>query len=90
MKHRTKNKKHSEDVHVITASLPQPHPAATIPLSDSGPAIMGSHLFDPNEDCAQSEICVANFATHCDHSVAVCAGVLVKESSEGIKLLLDS
>jgi hypothetical protein len=50
---------------------------------------MGSHFLDPNEDCAQSEICVANFATHGYYSVTVWAGVLVKEISKGIKLLLD-
>jgi hypothetical protein len=90
MKHRAKNCKHSEHVHVITAAFPQPHPAATIPLSDSGPSILWSNFFDPNEDCAKCEICVADFATHCDHAVTVYAGVLVEEIGEGVKLFLDS
>ena len=90
MKRRKKNCKCSENVHVIAAAFPQPHPAATIPLSDSGPSILRSNFFDPNEDCAKCEICVADFAAHCDHSVTVYAGVLVEEISEGIELFLDS
>ena len=90
MKHRTRKCKHSENVHVITAAFPQPHPAATIPLSDSGPSILWSDFLDPNENCAKGEICVADFAAHCDHSVAVYPGVLVEEISEGIKLFFDS
>jgi len=90
MKRRRKDCKHSENIHVITAAFPQPHPAATIPLSDSGPSVLWSDFFDPNEDCAKCEICVADFATHCDHSVSVCAGVLVEEIGEGVKLFFDS
>ena len=50
---------------------------------------MWSHFLDPDEDCAKGEICIADFTTHCDDSVAVCAGVLVEEISEGIKLIFD-
>lgn len=52
MKQRIKGCEHSEGVHIIMASFPQPHPAATIPLSDSGPSVLWSYLFNPNEDCA--------------------------------------
>jgi len=92
MKHRgrTKDREDSEDVHVIVATFPQPHPAAAIPLTDPGPAVMRSDFLDPNEDCAKREICVADLATHSDDAVTVCAGVLVEEISEGIKLFLDS
>lgn len=90
MKHRTENCERLENIHVITAAFPQPHPAAAVPLSDSGPSILWSNSFDPNEDCAKCEICVADFATHCNHSVTVCAGVLVEEVREGVKLFLDS
>ena len=71
------------------AAFPQPDPAATIPLSDPSPPILGGYLFNPNEDCAERKICVADFATHSHDAVAVCAGVLVEEISEGIKLFLD-
>lgn len=90
MKHRRKNCKDSEGIHVITAAFPQPHPAAAIPLSDPGPSILWSNFFDPNEDCAECEICVGDFTTHRYHSITVCAGVLVEEISEGIKLFLNS
>ena len=92
MKHRgrTKNCEGSEDVHVIVAPFPQPHPAATIPLADPGPAVLGSDFLDPNEDCAKREICVADLATHGDDAITVCAGVLVEEISESVKLILDS
>jgi len=92
MKHRgrIKNCEGSEDVHVIVAPFPQPHPAATIPLADPGPAVLRSDFLDPNEDCAKGEICVADLPTHSDDAITVCAGVLVEEISEGVKLILDS
>lgn len=71
------------------AAFPQPDPAATVPLSDPGPSVLRSYLFDPNEDCAEGKIRVANLATHRHDAVAVCAGVLVEEIGEGIKLFLD-
>lgn len=58
-------------------------------MSDPRPSILWSDLFDPNKDCAKCKICVADFATHRDDTVTVCARVLVKEISEGIKLFLD-
>lgn len=75
---------------MITAALPQPGPAATIPLPDPGPSVLRSDFFDPDEDCAKCKICVADFATHRNNSITVCAGVLIKEISEGIKLFFDS
>jgi len=93
MKHRggrTKNREHSKDVHIIVATFPQPHPAATVPLADPGPSVLRSDFFDPNEDRAKCKIRIADFATHRDDTVTVCAGVLVEEIGEGIKLFLDS
>lgn len=92
MKHRgrTKDCEGSEDVHVIMAPFPQPHPAATIPLADPGPAVLRSDFLDPNEDCAKREICVADLAAHSDDTITVCAGVLVEEIGESVKLILDS
>lgn len=58
-------------------------------MSDPRPSVLWSDFFDPNEDCAKCKICIADFATHRDDSVTVCARVLVKEISEGIKLILD-
>jgi len=91
MKHRgeTRDCENSKDIHVIVTAFPQPHPAATIPLADPGPAILRGDLFDPNEDCAKGKICVGYFATHSDDAITVCAGVLVEEISESIKLFLD-
>lgn len=71
------------------AAFPQPHPAATIPLSDPSPSVLRSYLFYPNENCAERKICVADLAAHRHDAVAVCAGVLIEEISEGIKLFLD-
>jgi hypothetical protein len=92
MKHRggAKNCGDLEDIHIIMAAFPQPHPAAAVPLSDPSPSVLGSDFFDPNKDCAKCKICVADFTAHRDDAVAVCAGVLVKEVSECIKLVLDS
>jgi len=92
MKHRggTKNCEDSEDVHVIVTAFPQPHPAATVPLADPGPAVLRSDFFDPNEDCAKREIRITDLATHSYDAITVCAGVLVEEISEGVKLFLDS
>ena len=72
------------------APFPQPHPAATIPLADPGPTVLRSDFLDPNEDCAKREICVADLATHSDDAITVCAGVLIEEISESVKLILDS
>ena len=58
-------------------------------MSDPGPSVLGCDFFDPDEDCAERKICVADFATHRNDAVTVCAGVLVKEIGEGIKLFLD-
>ena len=80
----------SEDVHIILAAFPQPHPAPAIPLSDPGPSVLRGDFFDPNENCAKCKICVADFTAHRDNAVTVCAGVFVKEVGKCIKLLLDS
>ena len=92
MKHRGWNKKwwNLEDVHVIVAAFPQPHPATIVPLTDPGPPVLGSDFLDPNEDCTKCEICVGDFATHSDDTITVCAGVLVEEIGEGVKLIPDS
>ena len=59
-------------------------------MADPGPAILRSDFLDPNEDCAKREIRVADLATHSDDAITVCAGVLVEEISESVKLVLDS
>lgn len=86
---RTKICRGSEDIHIIMAAFPQLHPPAAIPLSDPSPPVLWSDLLDPNENCAECKICVADFTAHRDNAVTVCAGVFVKEVSQCIKLFLD-
>lgn len=71
-------------------AFPQPHPAAIVPLADPDPTVLRSDFLNPNEDCAKGEICVADFTTHSDDTITVCAGVLVEKISEGVELFLDS